>query len=183
MSPTAGLAERRHQRSHVTSRAPAAVTVPPLHLLASRPQEDAGPIRFCSSPRRPDSRFLTRRGTGTATPVLFTRARDADADAHRPCLAPCTAPPATEPPSCALSFCGLGCVLSNPWRLRSVMIDYYASGVVVGTAHCRDPLLRLRASMHALRHPGTPPYAQAQQRWTSLLGPWFSSAHRPVRNG
>lgn len=56
MSPTAGLAERRHQRSHVTSRAPAAVTVPPLHLLASRPQEDAGPIPFCSSRRRPDSR-------------------------------------------------------------------------------------------------------------------------------
>jgi hypothetical protein len=101
VSPTAGLAERRHQRSHVTSRAPAAVTVPPLHLLASRPQEDAGPIRFCSSPRRPDSRFLTRRGTGTATPVLFTRARDADADAHRPCLplpGPVHCPVSRHPP-------------------------------------------------------------------------------------
>lgn len=165
----AGRTSASEVARHVTSRHARPPPSPSLHSICWRPaprktQDPSGSVLLVVVPT--PARFLTRRGTGTATPVLFTRARDADADAHRPCLAPCTAPPATEPPSCALSFCGLGCVLSNPWRLRSVMIDYYASGVVVGTAHCRDPLLRLRASMHALRHPpGLLPSPYAQQRW------------------
>lgn len=117
----AGRTSASEVARHVTSRHARPPPSPSLHSICWRPaprktQDPSRSVLLVVVPT--PARFLTRRGTGTATPVLFTRARDADADAdaHRPCLppslAPCTAPSVATLPCPVLLWVGLGCVLS-----------------------------------------------------------------------